>query len=226
MQYRGGHSRADKFVRVVRTRGHNTLPSIVGRFFPSRDDEQQREESWGEAFESWLGGEATKRERDIISNIAYYHESNASAASPHRHTSWMTKIQSLRPRREEAHADDAALGALHQGIFDVCAQWSVTAPACRIAEGGDIARLEEWRQALASDPVAQQVMEGNLGADDGDVQRMDDMAEDDGTVTLELPSEGAGVYCARRRRAAVAHADCRRGWHGQVESYRACHGAI
>lgn len=74
--YRPGYDRAAKFERVVRSNGHNTLPNIVGPFFPRRDDTTKRDlkqpnETWEDAFQSWVAQAATKRDRDVMSNIQY-----------------------------------------------------------------------------------------------------------------------------------------------------------
>jgi hypothetical protein len=38
-RYSSAHPKEQTHLRIVRTRGHNTLPNIIGPFFPRRDDE-------------------------------------------------------------------------------------------------------------------------------------------------------------------------------------------
>ena len=100
--YNDSHPRSGTTTRVVRTKTHNTLPNVVGPFFPRRDDASKREqycasmlallkpwrssadlkglhESWDDAFEEWRTAEATERDKRILSNIQYYHESQRAA---------------------------------------------------------------------------------------------------------------------------------------------------
>lgn len=89
--------------RVVRSAGHNTLPSIVGPFFPrpvldgvgcndeflatmllllkpwrEPKDVKQSEQSWQEAFDEFMAS-ASRRERDVVAGVKYFYQCSDSA---------------------------------------------------------------------------------------------------------------------------------------------------
>lgn len=94
VEYQSQHPRSKQKIRVVRTRNHNNLPNIVGRWFPRRDDPaiypfycasmllllkpwrnlntdlKGADESWEEAFERFSAN-ADARTRLILSSIQY-----------------------------------------------------------------------------------------------------------------------------------------------------------
>ena len=100
--YLASHSRHNNATRVIRAAGHSTLPNIIGRFIPSQRDESNRmlycasilcllkpwrtiedlrkhDQSWESAWEKWQAHDATDRDRDIISNIEYFHATRNAA---------------------------------------------------------------------------------------------------------------------------------------------------
>ena len=99
--YKRSHPRYSKAVRIVRSQGHNVLPSIVGRYFARSDDPSTRPfycasmlallkpwrrlldlknegETWEEAFTSFLET-SPRRIHDIIDGIQYYYSCSDAA---------------------------------------------------------------------------------------------------------------------------------------------------
>jgi hypothetical protein len=95
------HPRYKTHHRIVRSMGHNTLPSIVGPFFPRRDDPDIRayycasmvallkpwrhlctlkgaKDTWEDAFGSLLK-QASRRDLDVLSGIQHYYDSRSAA---------------------------------------------------------------------------------------------------------------------------------------------------
>ena len=100
-RYLASHSRSRSVQRVVRSVRHNTLPSIVGPFFPRSDDEQtysfycacmlmllkpwrklrdlkNDEQTWEDAF-SEMKTNASQFTLRVLSGIQYYYESRSAA---------------------------------------------------------------------------------------------------------------------------------------------------
>lgn len=95
--YLATHPKARTVYRMVRTPGHNTLPTFTGRWFPRADDADMRpfycasmllllkpwrdvrvdlkvaSQSWEEAFINFVSN-APQRILDMISGIQYFHE--------------------------------------------------------------------------------------------------------------------------------------------------------
>jgi hypothetical protein len=103
--YKEGHSKCHTHRRVIRSKGHSTLPNIVGPFFPCPNDPSCRTlycasmlallfpwrdlldiksgfTSFETAFESFSEA-ASQTDRDILAGIQYYYDCKA-AASIHR----------------------------------------------------------------------------------------------------------------------------------------------
>jgi len=102
VHYLESHPKYKSKYRIVRDRHHNTLPNFIGRYFPSRDDEDQQsfyfasmlsllkpwrnlrtdlkrvDQTWEEAFDEFCST-ASPRELRIISNIQYFHNCEAAA---------------------------------------------------------------------------------------------------------------------------------------------------
>lgn len=122
------HSRHRTHYRVVRTPGHNTIPSARGEFYPSHVDPETLDffrasmltickpwrtlhdlkgpnESWEEAYNSFLE-HAPKRIHHIISGVKYHYDSRTSAQA-HREANESEREE--RPRRRRRNQfDDAA----------------------------------------------------------------------------------------------------------------------
>ncbi len=89
--------------RVVRSPGHNTLPSVVGPFFPRPGDSgtktnddfmatmlfllkpwrearqvKEEEESWQDAYDRFISG-SSRRDRDVVAGVKYYYQCFDSA---------------------------------------------------------------------------------------------------------------------------------------------------
>jgi hypothetical protein len=100
-QYQQSHPRYSTHGRVSRSEYHNTLPDIVGPWFPRRDDEHRRdlyfasmlallrpwhrlsqlkqaEETWEIKFTTFVES-TTERNQDVMAGIQYYYESKKSA---------------------------------------------------------------------------------------------------------------------------------------------------
>ncbi|KAK7000802.1 hypothetical protein R3P38DRAFT_2413109, partial [Favolaschia claudopus] len=88
--------------RAVRSHGHNNLPNFISKYFPRRDDPDNKEsyfacmlvllkpwrnlrtdlksvdQSWSEAFNAFLSS-ATSRIHDILAGIQYFHNCQSAA---------------------------------------------------------------------------------------------------------------------------------------------------
>jgi hypothetical protein len=99
--YLEGHPKHNTHSRVIRSKGHNTLPSIIGPFFPSRDNPEQRlyyyasmlailspwrnidelkseENTWEEEFEEFVSG-ASRKATNILAGIQYYYDCQSAS---------------------------------------------------------------------------------------------------------------------------------------------------
>jgi hypothetical protein len=100
-EYVEGHSRKSTHIRVVRNKNHKTLPSIIGPFFPRRDDKEHYDfycasmlsllkpwrhiqklkdddESWENAFNKFIK-DAPPKVHNILAGIQYYYDCKAAA---------------------------------------------------------------------------------------------------------------------------------------------------
>lgn len=100
-RYLNGHSKCESHYRIVRTPGHNTIPSTRGGFYPTHtdpdsidlfrasmltllkpwrhiEDLKQDGQSWEEAYNSFLAN-APKRIHHIIAGIKYHYDSRSAA---------------------------------------------------------------------------------------------------------------------------------------------------
>ncbi|KAF8125260.1 hypothetical protein EV363DRAFT_1123830, partial [Boletus edulis] len=90
------HPRRLTYSRVIRPKGHNTLPNIIGPFIPSPKDQDRRalycasimtllvpwrnmqdinqnSVSWEEKYDEFFS-QATQEEKDVIAGVEYYYE--------------------------------------------------------------------------------------------------------------------------------------------------------
>lgn len=100
-KYLPAHPKYETHFRVERSDFHNTLPSIVGPWFPRHDDSRHPNlyfasmlallspwrqlrclktgsHSWEEEYNLWLAN-TSERNRDVISGIQYYYDSKHTA---------------------------------------------------------------------------------------------------------------------------------------------------
>lgn len=100
-RYLNGHSKCETHYRIVRTPGHNTIPSTCGGFYPTHTDPETidlfrasmltllkpwrriqdlkgEDQTWEEAYDSFLLS-APKRIHHIISGIKYHYDSRSAA---------------------------------------------------------------------------------------------------------------------------------------------------
>lgn len=124
--YLEGHSRHKTHFRVVRTPGHNCIPSTRGGFYPTHTDPDTLDffrasmltickpwrsmkdlkaanETWEEAYDAFLR-EAPKRIHHIISGVKYHYDSRTSA-SIHREREEGITQSGRRRRRRNAYED-------------------------------------------------------------------------------------------------------------------------
>lgn len=102
VQYLSSHPNYLSKERVVRPKGHNNLPNFIGRYFPRRDDPDERryycacmlillkpwrnldmdlkraDETWEAAFNAFLAS-APEKTRHILSGIQYFHDCESAA---------------------------------------------------------------------------------------------------------------------------------------------------
>ncbi|KAG9015872.1 hypothetical protein FRB93_012437 [Tulasnella sp. JGI-2019a] len=144
-RYLASHPRQQTRQRIVRTLGHNYLPSFVGPYFPWSDDPDRREFyisrilallkpwrrlsdlmqphlSWEDAFAAFLAS-APKHHLDIISNIQYYYQCS-DAASRNREGSRSSIDRSPdavghRQRQQAEGEDEEELGEDASGLVQV-----------------------------------------------------------------------------------------------------------
>ncbi|KAG1758309.1 hypothetical protein EDD22DRAFT_735186, partial [Suillus occidentalis] len=99
--YLSDHPKHSTHWRVTRSAGHNTLPNIVGPWFPRSDDEdihdyycasmlsllkpwrqlaqlKTEQQTWEEAFLAFIAT-ASVWERDIVAGAQYYYECKTAA---------------------------------------------------------------------------------------------------------------------------------------------------
>lgn len=116
--YLPDHSKHDTHYRIVRTPGHNTIPSARGEFYPTHTDPETMDffrasmltlckpwrslqdlkgeyASWEEAYDSFLE-HAPKRIHHIISGVKYHYDSRSSAQ---QHRDANTEEMEREPRR-------------------------------------------------------------------------------------------------------------------------------
>ncbi|KAG8734972.1 hypothetical protein FRC11_003535, partial [Ceratobasidium sp. 423] len=101
IQYLPGHPRHENWVRVLRPAEHNTLPNMIGPYFPRRSDPDQAhlraawcltllkpwrkltdlktpQQSWTDALDDFIAS-SDNRIADIIDNLDYYRTCEAAA---------------------------------------------------------------------------------------------------------------------------------------------------
>jgi hypothetical protein len=99
--YHEGHPKHDTHSRVVHSKGHNTLPSVVGPFFPRADNPEQRlyyyvsmlailspwrnidelktdEHTWQEEFEGFVSG-ASQKTTNALAGIQYHYDCQSAS---------------------------------------------------------------------------------------------------------------------------------------------------
>jgi hypothetical protein len=104
--YLEDHPKHETHCRVVRCKGHNTLPSIVGPFFPRRDNPEQRqyycasmlallspwrqldelkaeESTWEELFKEFVAG-ASQETINVLEGIQYHYDCRSASEREER----------------------------------------------------------------------------------------------------------------------------------------------
>jgi hypothetical protein len=94
--YHSNHPKHQNMLRVIRTSGHNTLPAVVGAFFPRKNDSRTRDfycasmlsllkpwrnieclkhtaETWEEAYQQFMK-DSSKRCKNVVAGIDYYYD--------------------------------------------------------------------------------------------------------------------------------------------------------
>jgi hypothetical protein len=145
-RYLDSHPRSETWGRVIRSKGHNTLPSIVGPYFPRQDDPDQRNyycasmlallvpwrnlrelkgpmESWEHAFLRFKDA-ATPRIIEILAGIQYYYDC-ASAAQKNREGTGINHTEDIdkehTPLNDEGALYDASkVSDLPQTVENSC----------------------------------------------------------------------------------------------------------
>jgi len=143
VKYLPTHPKADNVQRILRTLGHRNLPNFIGRWFPRSDDEEtkpfycasilallkpwrdlgndlkQPGQTWERAFDGFLG-DASWKEKRVISGLQYFHECASAAATTDSHDSAFA--QQLSHEVEEGHPDDKDLppgGLSEEGLAEL-----------------------------------------------------------------------------------------------------------
>ncbi len=103
VRYVASHPKYESIHRVLRSKGHNALPNFIGQYFPRRDDPEVYpfycacmlillkpwrdirndlklpSESWESAFQKFVEVNATKKIKNILAGIHYFHECSNAA---------------------------------------------------------------------------------------------------------------------------------------------------
>jgi hypothetical protein len=118
-------------VRVFRTQGHETLPHFIGRWLPRNDSSKDRElycasilallqpwtmlsqlkngsESFDDAFKRFIHT-ASKKTKDIISNIQYYYECYDGAKKRREEQATATESRGLMDFEDDVCQEDLAI---------------------------------------------------------------------------------------------------------------------
>ena len=158
--YLPAHPKSKCKQRIVRSKHHNNLPSFIGRYFPRRDDPdvypfscasmlmllkpwrnvktdlKSPSQSWESAFETFMSA-ASRRIRNIITGIQYFHDCQSSAQ---RHSNSSSNLYYSAEVDTEPGPDDLDLAE------DSTTQEDIQAPLSEEGLAQLIASQTPWRE--------------------------------------------------------------------------------